>query len=347
MAAKGKKKQPTGRRGGTVRLILVGVAGVAIAAGAALMIRMPGKHQPAKLAAERPAARIALPLPPPPAPPMAEPAAPPPAHASPPPASLAAVTPPRAVEVPPWRKFAVAVAPAAGDARPQIAIVIDDMGVDRKRSARAAALPGPLTLSWLPYSQDVGRQAAAARAAGHEILLHMPMQPLGHENPGPNALTVDLPPDEVRRRLGADLALLPEAVGLNNHMGSRFTRDPQAMAPVIDEVKRRGLLFLDSRTSAASIGADVAREAGVPYTERDVFLDNEMTVEAVRARLAETELIARRRGIAIAIGHPHEATLEALDPWLRTLAERGFRLIPISAAVQYRLEHPPQPAARG
>jgi uncharacterized protein len=264
--------------------------------------------------------------------------------APPAPALAAAVPPPRTGE-PPWKRFAVAIAP--GDARPMIAIVIDDLGIDRKHSARAVALPGPLTLSWLPYGQDIGRQAAAARAAGHEILLHMPMQPLGHENPGPNALTVDLPADEVRRRLSADLALLPEAVGLNNHMGSRFTRDAQAMAPVIDEVKRRGLLFLDSRTSTASIAAEVAREAGVPYAENNVFLDNEPTVEAVRARLAEAESIARRRGIAIAIGHPHEATLEALDAWLRSLGERGFRLIPISAAVQYRLDHPPQAAARG
>jgi polysaccharide deacetylase 2 family uncharacterized protein YibQ len=340
-----KKKSSAGKRGGTARLILIGGGTVALAAGAALFFREPAKHVSAKAGGERPALHVALPPPPPPAPPqVAE--APPPAPSAPPAPALAALAPPpRAVELPAWKKFAVAVVP--GDARPMIAIVIDDMGIDRKRSARAVALPGPLTLSWLPYGQDVGRQAAAGRAAGHEILLHLPMQPLGRENPGPNALTVDLPADEVRRRLVADLALLPEAVGLNNHMGSRFTRDAQAMAPVIDEVKRRGLLFLDSRTSARSIAADVAREAGVAHAERDVFLDNETTVEAVRARLAETEQIARRHGIAVAIGHPHEATLDALDGWLRTLSERGFRLIPISAAVQYRIDHPPQSAARG
>lgn len=330
-----KKKTSAGRRAGGARLIVLAVAAVGLAAGAAVLMR---DH--AKPTGERPPLRIALPPPPQAPPPVAEV----PTH--PPAGSTAAVAPPlRGAETPAWKRFAVH-APAA-EARPLIAIVIDDMGIDRKRSTRAASLPGPLTLSWLPYGQDVGRQAAAARATGHEILLHLPMQPQGNQNPGPNALTLDLAADEIRRRVGADLALLPEAVGLNNHMGSRFTRDAQAMAPVIDEVKRRGLLFLDSRTSAASVAADVAREAGVPHAERDVFLDNEATVDAVRARLAEVEAIARRRGIAVAIGHPHDATLEALEPWLRSLAERGFALVPISAAVQYRLDHPAQTAARG
>jgi len=298
------------------------------------------------------AVRLALPLPPKPAPapvieppPLAAPVARPAVGAAvvaPP--SAASVSPPPP-DLPAWKKFAVAAPPVLG--RPVIAVVIDDMGLDRRRSARAAALPGPLTLSWLPYAPDVGRQAAAARASGHEVLVHVPMQPQGREDPGPHALTVDLAPEQIHQRLGADLDLLPDAVGVNNHMGSRFTRDVRAMLPVAEELKRRGLLFLDSRTAGGSIAASVAREAGVPTVERDVFLDNEPTVEAVRARLAEVEALARRRGIAIAIGHPHDATIEALEPWLRSLGERGFVLIPISAAVQYRLDRPPPVAARG
>jgi len=240
--------------------------------------------------------------------------------------------------LPAWRRFAAATPPV--EDRKLIAIVIDDMGVDRKRSQRAAALPAPLTLSWLPYAQEVGQQAAAARAAGHEILLHAPMQPEGHQDPGPNALLTSLSADEIRRRLDADLDRLPEAVGLNNHEGSLFTRDARAMAPVIDELKRRGLLFLDSRTTGASIAADAARTASVPYAVRDVFLDNVQTVEAVRAQLVEVEAIARRRGFAVAIGHPHDATVEALEPWLRSLAAHGFVQVPISAIVQYRIDHP-------
>ncbi|MBV8535399.1 MAG: divergent polysaccharide deacetylase family protein [Alphaproteobacteria bacterium] len=294
--------------------------------------------------------RVNLPPPPRPAPSRSsEPARPPATSApAPAPASPAApaqtapspvVPPPSSSGLPAWRRFAAAT-PQATEDRKLIAIVIDDMGVDRKRSQRAAALPGPLTLSWLPYAQEVGQQAAAARAAGHEILLHAPMQPQGHEDPGPNALLTSLSADEIRRRLDADLDRLPEAVGLNNHEGSLFTRDARAMAPVIDELKRRGLLFLDSRTTGASIGADAARTASVPYAVRDVFLDNVQTIDAVRAQLAEVEAIARRRGFAVAIGHPHDATIEALEPWLRGLAARGFVEVPISAIVKYRIEHP-------
>jgi polysaccharide deacetylase 2 family uncharacterized protein YibQ len=244
----------------------------------------------------------------------------------------------RPVERPAWQKFAVP-APAF-DGQPLIAVVIDDLGLDRRRSARAAALPGPLTLAWLPYANDVGRQAAAGRAAGHETLLHAPMQPQGNENPGPHALTLDLAPDEVRRRVAGYLALLPDAVGLNNHMGSQFTRDRRAMAPVIAELKERGLLFLDSRTSGSSVAADAAREGGVPYAVRDVFLDNELDADYVTARLAELEAAARRQRAAVGIGHPHDVTLDALERWLKELPARGFALAPISTIVRFRIEHP-------
>jgi len=243
-------------------------------------------------------------------------------------------SPPSVPTAPAWQRYAAAAPPA--DGRPVIAIVIDDLGLDRKRSARTVALRGPLTLAWLPYAGEVGRQAAAARAAGHELLLHAPMQPQGRENPGPNALTTNLPPDEIRRRVAGYLALLPEAVGLNNHMGSHFTRDAQAMTPVIEELRSRGLLFLDSRTALDSVAASVARAADVPTAVRDVFLDNEQSAEYVNARLAEVEAVAKRRGSAIAIGHPHEATLNALEPWLASLSARGLVLVPLTAVVRRR-----------
>lgn len=237
--------------------------------------------------------------------------------------------------LPAWQRYA-ATAPAATDNRPWIALVIDDLGLDRKRSARTVALPGPVTLAWLPYAGDVTRQAQSARAAGHELLLHAPMQPQGRENPGPNALTTDLAPDEIRRRVAGYLALLPEVIGLNNHMGSHFTRDAAAMAPVIAELKSRGLLFLDSRTALDSVAAGVARAADLPHAIRDVFLDNEQSADYVNARLQELEAVARRRGTAIGIGHPHEATLNALEPWLAALAGRGIVLAPLSAIVTRR-----------
>jgi hypothetical protein len=123
-------------------------------------------------------------------------------------------------------------------------------------------------------------------------------------------------------------------------MGSQFTRDRRAMAPVIAELKERGLLFLDSRTSGSSVAADAARESGVPYAVRDVFLDNELDADYVAARLAELEAAARRQGAAVGIGHPHDVTLDALERWLKEVSGRGFVLAPISAVVRFRIEHP-------
>lgn len=327
--AAGRARQRALRNAG-IALALVALASVAV-------MLAPRTPAPPPLPV-----RVALPLPPAPKPAsLPDPA--PPTAANPVPAALAAAAPPApatspppatAVPLPAWQRYAV-LAPAS-EGRPVIAIVIDDLGLDRKRSARTVALPGPLTLAWLPYAGDVTRQAAAARAAGHELLLHAPMQPQGRENPGPNALTADLAPEEIRRRVAGYLALLPEAVGLNNHMGSHFTRNADAMAPVIGELKNRGLLFLDSRTALDSVAASVARAADLPHAIRDVFLDNEQSAEYVNARLAETEAVARRRGSAIAIGHPHDATLNALEPWLASLSSRGFVLVPLTAVVRRR-----------
>jgi len=260
---------------------------------------------------------------------------PPPAIVAPP----AATPEPAAKPVgatPAWQRHAVAVAVPPG--RKTIAIVIDDMGVDRVRSDRAAALPAPLTLAFLPYARGFEAQLAAARARGHEILVHVPMQPLGSEDTGPDALTVALDRGEIRRRLAAALDRAGPAVGINNHMGSRFTADRDAMRPVIEELRARGLLFLDSLTTSGSVGAALAREIGVPYAVRDVFLDNDSAPAAVRARLAELELMAVRQGHAVGIGHPHDGTLEALASWMPDAATRGFAFVPVSEIVRAMLE---------
>jgi len=226
-----------------------------------------------------------------------------------------------------------AVSIAVPPGRNLIAIVIDDMGVDRVRSDRATALPAPLTLAFLPYARQFEVQIATARARGHETLVHVPMQPVGTEDPGPGALTLALEPVEIRTRLAASLDRAGPVVGINNHMGSRFTVDRDAMRPVLEELKARGLLFLDSLTSGATVGPAVAREMGVPYAMRDIFLDNDPRAASVRARLAEVERVANRQGHAVAIGHPHDGTLAALAAWLPDVRERGFVLVPVSAIV--------------
>jgi polysaccharide deacetylase 2 family uncharacterized protein YibQ len=217
-----------------------------------------------------------------------------------------------------------------------IAVVIDDMGLNRALSRRAISLKG-LTLSYLPYGEDLPAQTAEARAAGHELLVHVSMAPDGHGNAGPNALLPGLSEDEIARRLDWALGRFTGYVGINNHMGSRFTADQKGMTEVLARLKSRGLLFLDSRTTSHTVGPQIARQLGVPFAERGVFLDNVETVEAVRSRLAELEALARREGAAVAIGHPKEATLAALDPWIAQLPARGFVLVPLSAIVRRNL----------
>ncbi|MBL6929531.1 MAG: divergent polysaccharide deacetylase family protein [Rhodospirillales bacterium] len=234
---------------------------------------------------------------------------------------------------PAWEQFALAAPETAG--RPMIAIVIDDMGMDRKRTAKAIGLPGPLTLSFLAYADELAQQTRNIRAAGHELMLHVSMEPASKSvDPGPNVLLATDAPEEIRRRLIWGLDRLSGVVGINNHMGSRFTEDRAGMSVVMNELKERGLLFLDSRTTPRSVGAVTGRAAGVPVVERNVFLDNVNEVKAVNLRLAEAERVARRAGAAIAIGHPRDATLAALAEWIESLGTKGLVLVPLSAIVR-------------
>jgi polysaccharide deacetylase 2 family uncharacterized protein YibQ len=210
---------------------------------------------------------------------------------------------------------------------PRIAIVIDDMGLSGPLSRRATELPAPITLSYLPYAPQVQQQVDAARAKGHEIMLHLPMEPMGNDNPGPEALLVNLAPDELAARLDKALNAFHGYDGVNNHMGSKFTSDAAALQPVMQAIKQRGVFFLDSRTSGQSQAENVAREHDIPTIGRDVFLDDVIEPAAIRAQLARAEAIARRRGSAIAIGHPHPATLQELAQWLPDIQARGFRIV--------------------
>jgi polysaccharide deacetylase 2 family uncharacterized protein YibQ len=220
--------------------------------------------------------------------------------------------------------------------RPLVAIVIDDVGLDRPRSRRAWELPGPLTMSFLPYAKDLPEQARTARAKGHELMLHLPMEPGGRNDPGPNALLVSLSDAELRQRTTTALDSFDGYAGVNNHMGSRFTAFRPGMETVLRQFKGRGLMFLDSRTSPQSVGDQVAQEIGVPSIARHVFLDDDESLDAVRRRLAETETVARRQGFVVAIGHPHEATLQALAEWLPTLQAKGLALAPATAVLRTR-----------
>lgn len=221
--------------------------------------------------------------------------------------------------------------PVQVDDRPRIALVIDDMGFDRVNSALAVKLPAAVTLSYLPNAPDVQRQVRVARLRGHPVMLHLPMEAPSHRGrPGINVLALKGSEQLLRDRMTRLLGSFDGYIGVNNHMGSRFTRDPRRMEIVMSELRRRGLFFVDSRTSNRSVGGEAAQRARVAYAVRDVFIDHHPEPEKIRARFAETERVARRNGSAIAIAHPRTSTMKLLDPWVRTLKAKGFNLVPVT-----------------
>ena len=248
-------------------------------------------------------------------------------------------------DAPAWKRYAVAADISSGG--PFIAIVLDDLGIDVRRSNRAVALPAPITLAFLPYADGLDSQTAAARQAGHELLVHIPMQPHGEDaDPGPNALDMKLGAIEVLSRLEWDLDRFSGYVGINNHMGSLFTESAEGMALVAEGLRDRGLMFLDSLTSAKSVAASTVASYGVPTTVRDVFLDNTDTPEEVALRLEQTEKVARKGGTAIAIGHPRDNTLSVLEEWIPKARAAGFTLVPLTTVMEIRRGMSTQQASR-
>lgn len=236
-----------------------------------------------------------------------------------------------APQSPAWQTFAAAW---PTDQRPKIAVVIDDLGLLHSASDRLAAMPGPYTLAYLPYAEDLPSQTAKVRAAGHELMVHLPMEPKNQStDPGPNALLAGLDHQEFERRIDWNLKRFDGFVGVNNHMGSLMTEQAGQMVRVMVHLRRGGYLFLDSLTSPKSVASRAAAATGVPHIKRDIFLDNIQEKALIEQQLAKAERIARRRGYAVAIGHPYDATLSALQDWRSTLDERGFVLVPISLLV--------------
>ncbi|MBU0723677.1 MAG: divergent polysaccharide deacetylase family protein [Alphaproteobacteria bacterium] len=348
-------KPASGRRRRSKGFLLsIGLAGAALLIGGSLGYFYGGQGTPKQAAlssgisrpaaAPVPPAALALPqqqqaplVPPAPVtPPEQQASLPPPDQTVP---GLPPTPPPVLAGDPAWRRNAQPAPIAEG--KPMIAIVIDDMGIDKKRSARAMAITAPITFAFLPYASLVAKQAADAKASGHELLIHIPMEPsVASVDPGPNALMTGLTPDLLAQRLAWNLGQFDGVVGVNNHMGSKFTASATAMRPVLEELKRRGMLFLDSRTSSDTVGFRMAGELGLAALQRDVFLDNTDSHDEVAKRLAETEQVARRQGTAIAIGHPRDATLDILELWIADVQARGFVLVPLTALLKARNGQP-------
>ena len=217
---------------------------------------------------------------------------------------------------------------------PRLAIIIDDLGSDLAPAEALLKIRYPLTLSILPSQPHSKEIADEAFRRGDQVMLHLPMEFEGNSaKPEAIELRVGMGAVEVNRLLGQMLEAVPHAAGINNHEGSRATTDPALMADVMAVLRQRNLFFIDSRTTAATVAYDAARQAGVRAASRKVFLDDVETREAILGQIEIAERDAAKEGSAIAIGHPHPATIAALEQALPQLKARGVRLVFASALV--------------
>jgi len=215
------------------------------------------------------------------------------------------------------------------------AIVIDDLGGDLAAAEKLLRLPYDLTFSVLPYLAYSATVAEEAHRDGREVMLHLPMEAEpGSVAPGRGAIRMGMPGPEVAETIGEDLATVPYVRGANNHMGSRATADPRLMAEVMRTLVNRHLYFIDSRTTVSTVAYDAARREGVPAFFRSVFLDDKEDTAYSLQQLETFRRIIEKRGAALAIGHPHPTTIEALAKFLPQLELDDVELVPPSELVR-------------
>ena len=218
----------------------------------------------------------------------------------------------------------------------RVAIVIDDLGNDAAAASRIGGWSFPVSVAVLPGLPASARTATELGRAGKQVLLHLPMEPRGYPTvrPGPGVVLTSQSDEEIVETLEADLASVPGAVGVNNHMGSVATADARVMSRVVEVLARRGLFFVDSRTTDATVAESSAARARVPSASRRVFLDDSVDEDAIRRSLQDLVAKARTGGSAIGIGHPHASTLDVLERELPRLSEEGVRLVKVSELVK-------------
>ena len=217
---------------------------------------------------------------------------------------------------------------------PKIGIIIDDLGYDSSLASAFMKLGLPLTFSVLPFTPYTRLIAQKARKEGREIMLHLPLEPIRYPgiNPGDGVLLVSMDREMILEVLDRNLSQIPFVAGVNNHMGSRFTESEEKMMIVLAELKRRGLYFIDSKTTASSVGYKVAKKMALRTAGRDVFLDNGLSENALKIQMERLLSLSRHRGWAIGIGHPHKETLDLLKRYQATL-NNETEIVPVSNLV--------------
>jgi len=220
-----------------------------------------------------------------------------------------------------------------------IAIIIDDLGNHLGRGQKAIQLPAKLTYAILPHAKYTHQLAELAHLGGKEVMLHMPMANLGHKPMGPGGLTQHLTETEFYQTLEQAIEQIPHLKGINNHMGSQLTQQTQQMNWLMSQIKQRQLYFIDSRTTADTVALAAASARQIRSSSRDVFLDNDPTFDSIDQSFKILLAKARRDGTGIAIGHPHQATLDYLAMVIPGLAAQAIELITVSALIQRQQAH--------
>ena len=236
--------------------------------------------------------------------------------------------PPPAIEFPPPTTLP--------DYKYKVAIVIDDMGRDISKLTELSELDSAINIAILPHLKDSKAIADETHERGWNVILHLPMEPQNIEkhNPGEGALLVSMTGEELRNTIRSDLESVPHAIGINNHMGSRFTEDEALMKVVMSAAKEEGVFFLDSKTTAKSVGEKLAQKMGVKTASRSIFLDNSQDKEYIRGQIEELISVAKKNGTAIGIGHPHPETISVLIEKEADFEREGIGLVRLDELVR-------------
>ena len=218
--------------------------------------------------------------------------------------------------------------------RPKVGIIIDDLGYDSSLANAFIELDIPLTLSVLPFTPNSRAVAQRARQEGRETMLHLPMEPINYPsvNPGDGVLLLSMDKETILEVLDDDLRQTPFIVGVNNHMGSRFTENEEKMTIVLEELRKRNLYFVDSRTTSGTVAFKTAQKMAMKAAKRDIFLDNDLSEHALKIQMERLLSLARHKGQAIGIGHPHRETLNLLRKYQASFAHET-EVVPISSLV--------------
>lgn len=223
---------------------------------------------------------------------------------------------------------------ADSSSQPTISIIIDDLGYRFQEDLRALALPGPVAYAILPHAPHTEKMSQIALQKGKDVLLHQPMQAMGkNQYLGPGALNLNMTRAEFLQTLNINMRAVPNLIGINNHMGSLLTRHPGHMQWLMEAIKSNGQFYVDSLTSDYSVAARLAKENNIPYLTRDIFLDNKQNPKYIRNQFIELIKVAKRKGSAIGIGHPHISTVEVLSQVLQEVDKYGVKFVGLKSLI--------------